>query len=273
MPRFRAIVLVLLLLPTCAPSSTPRALLTVRLDLSPFTDETREGAGTMAEGLRLFLQDALTRDPAFGRIRRPDERADLLLRGALLDFRPAFGEEPALLVTELGLLDVRNGALVVSRIVTGAGPVASFEVGLPAPLGSWDGTRTEPLLRTWLASALVAVREGTPSGYFVYDSRGRPLAALPPPPLRAGERPGVPGSRPGARTPAATVRAESASVREGPGTRHAIVGELRRGETVEVLDERGEWSNVRAPRGLEGWVFRGLLTAPRVPTPPPTMDR
>jgi uncharacterized protein YgiM (DUF1202 family) len=167
------------------------------------------------------------------------------------------------LVTELGLLDVRNGALVVSRIVTGAGPAEARSAGFPASLQSWAGTPTERLFRAWLASAFVAVREGTPSGYFAYDAAGRPVAALPPPPLRAGERPAVPGSGPGTRTLTATVRAESASLREGPGTRYAVIGELKRGEAVEVLDERGDWSNVRAAGGLEGWVFRGLLAVPR----------
>ncbi|MBI3003420.1 MAG: SH3 domain-containing protein [candidate division NC10 bacterium] len=279
MLRVHATALVLLLLPACAPPSTPPAPspapLQARLVLSPFADETSGGAGPVAEGLRLFLQEALARDPAFRLIRHPDERADLLLQGALLDFRPGSRAEPAVLVSELGLLDVRNGALVVSRIVTGAGPAEAGDAALPASLRSWAGTPTEPLLRAWLASALVAVREGTPSGYFAYDAAGRPVAALPPPPLRAGQRLRVPGSGPGSRGLTATVRAESASLREGPGTRYAVIGELKRGEAIEVLDERGEWSNVRAAGGLEGWVFRGLLTAPRVrpPAPGPAQER
>lgn len=275
MIRIRIAALVLLLLPACARPGISPAPLQVRLALSPFVDETSGGAGPVAEGLRLFLQEALARDPAFRLVRSPDERADLLLQGALLDFRPATGTEPVVLASELGLLDVRNGALVVSRIVTGAGPVAALEAELPGPLQSWAGTPTERLFQAWLASALAAVREGTPSGYFVYDASGRPMARLPPPPLRAGQRHRVPGSGLGTRALTATVRAESASLREGPGTRYVVIGELKRGEAVEVLDERGEWSNVRGAGGLEGWVFRGLLTAPRVPlpAPPPASDR
>lgn len=275
MPRVHAAALVLLVLPACGGPGTSPAPLQARLALSPFVDETPGGAGPVAEGLRLFLQEALARDPVFRLIHHRDERADLLLQGALLDFRPATGTEPAVLVSELGLLDVRNGALVVSRIVTGAGSGESADATLPAALRSWAATPTERFLRAWLASALVAVREGTPSSYFVYDASGKPMAPLPPPPLRAGERSGTPGSGPGSRGLTATVRAESASLREGPGTRYAIIGELKRGETVEVLDERGEWSNVRAAGGLDGWVFRGLLTAPRVRSPatPPAQNR
>lgn len=271
MARLTAAALMLLLVPACAPWARSPAPLHARLALSPFADETPRGAGTVGEGLRLFLEEALARDPAFRLIRRPDERADLLLQGILFEFRPAAGADPALLATELGLLDVRNGALVVSRIVTGAGPSAPVEAPLPEPLQSWAGTQTEASLRAWLASALLALREGTPAGYFVYDPGGSAAAALPPPPLRAGQRPGSRGSGPGVRATTATVRTESVNVREGPGTRYPVVGELTRGETVEVLDERGEWTNVRAPGGLEGWVFRGVLTAPRgsLPAAPP----
>lgn len=272
MPRTRPAVaaLLLALVGACAtpagrPASAP-APLRARLALSPFTDETPKGAGSLAEGLRLLLQDALAREPAFELTRRPPERADLLLRGTLLDFRAAGGADPPALVTELGLVDIRNGALVIGRIVTGTATEGrETRMSLPNPLQHWAGTPTEVLLRAWLASALVAIREGVPAGYFVYDAAGRPAAALPPPPPRTGQRPAAPDVPPGAATGTATVTAERANVREGPGPRFPILGQLKQGEAVQVLDERGEWTNVRSPGGLEGWVFRGLLTDPRVP--------
>lgn len=271
-PRPVIAALLLVLVPACLgpagrPASSP-APPRARLALSPFVDETSKGAGPLAEGLRLFLQEAFAREPTLQLMRRPEERADLLLRGTLLDFRPAGGQGPPALVTELGLVDVRNGALVTSRIVTGAGPGGrERETPLPGPLQHWAGSGTEGILRAWLASALVALREGVPVGYFVYDAAGKAVRPLPPPPLKAGQRPGAPGFSSGLVTPTATVTAETAHVREGPGSRHPIRGELNRGEVVQVLDERGEWSNVRSPGGLEGWILRGLLTEPRVPPP------
>ena len=269
-PRPAVAALLLALVPACAagtggPATTP-APLRARLALSPFVDETPRGAGPVAEGLRLLLQEALARDPTLLLTRPPGERADLLLQGTLLDFQPAGGPGPPTLVAELGLLDLRNGALVISRIVTAAGrgrPGGS--AALPGPLEHWAGTGTEGLLRAWLASAHVALREGVPAGYFVYDAAGKPVAALPPPPPRTGKRPAAPHVPPGAFTPTATVAAETANLMEGPGLRYPILGQVKRGEAVQVLDERGEWTNVRSPGGLEGWVFRGLLTEPRVP--------
>jgi len=271
-PRPAVAALLLALVPACAaptsgPATTP-APLRARLAISPFVDETPRGAGPVAEGLRLLLQEALDRDPILLLTRPPGERADLLLRGTLLDFRPAGGADPPALVTELGLLDLRNGALVIGRIVTGADrgrPAGS--AALPSPLEHWAGTATEGLLQAWLASALAALREDVPAGYFVYDAADEPVAALPPPPPRTGKRPVTPDVLPGAVTPTATVTAETANLMKGPGPRYPILGELKRGEAVQVLNERGEWTNVRSSGGLEGWVFRGLLTEPRVPPP------
>ncbi len=252
--------------PTDSPVSSPHPLRT-RLALAPFGDETQRGAGPLAEGLGLFLQEALAREPTVQIVRGPDDQADLFLRGTLLDFRPPAASDPPGLVTELGLLDARNGGLLTSRIVTGAGPRGpEMETALPGPLRHWAGTAAENLLRVWLASALIMIREAVPAGYFVYDAAGNPVGALPPPPPRR-QRPAASDLPPGALAPTATVTAERADVREGPGPRYPILGQLKRGEGVQVLDERGEWSNVRTPGGLEGWVLRGLLTPPRVLPP------
>ncbi len=178
-------------------------------------------------------------------------------------------------MTELGLLDSRNGGLLTSRIVTSSDPRGSEkQTAVPGPLRHWAGTAAENLLRVWLASALVMLREAVPSGYFVYDAAGNPVAALPPPPPRR-QRPAASDPPSGTPTPTWTVTAERADVREGPGPRFPILGHLNRGEGVEVLDERGDWSNVRTPGGLEGWVFRGLLTPLRVLPPggPPGRSR
>lgn len=264
--------LLVALLPACvAPAGrlTHSPLpLRARLALSPFVDETPRGAGPLAEGLGLLLREALAGEPRFQLTLPPGEQADVLLRGALLDFRPAAGPDPPVLVTELGLVDARNGALLISRIVAGTAQGRPAEgAALPGSLEHWAGTSTERVLRAWLASALVALREGVPAGYFIYDAAGTPATLLPPPPARAGQRSVAPDVLPGTLSPTATVTAEQANIREGPGARYPVLGQLKREESVEVLDERGEWSNVRAQGGLEGWVSRGLLTEPRLPIP------
>ncbi len=50
------------------------------------------------------------------------------------------------------------------------------------------------------------------------------------------------------------------TLRAGPGYDHRVITVLRSGDRVEVLEEGGEWSRVRAGEGGEGWVLTRLLT-------------
>jgi len=60
------------------------------------------------------------------------------------------------------------------------------------------------------------------------------------------------------------VGVESANVRVGPSTVTNVVGSLRRGDTVVLLDSQGDWLRVRFGAGVNkvGWVHRDLLSGP-----------
>lgn len=55
------------------------------------------------------------------------------------------------------------------------------------------------------------------------------------------------------------VTASSLNVRSGPGTSHSIVGSLRSGDTVSILNQQNEWINIQ--RGnLSGWVHSDFIS-------------
>ena len=62
------------------------------------------------------------------------------------------------------------------------------------------------------------------------------------------------------------------SARSGPGTRCNKIGTYRKGESVELLANVGNWYQVRDNRGV-GWVYRSALAKlgdpPQVPADPP----
>ena len=70
----------------------------------------------------------------------------------------------------------------------------------------------------------------------------------------------------------ATVVANSANVRAGAGTTHAVVGTLARGTSVEILETSGDWIRVRAA-SVEGWVSARLVQRAAAAAPPPETTR
>ena len=61
-------------------------------------------------------------------------------------------------------------------------------------------------------------------------------------------------------TTTATVNADVLNVRSGKGTDTSIVGTIRNGETVTVLDNsNATWVNIKTSSGLEGYVHRDYL--------------
>ena len=57
------------------------------------------------------------------------------------------------------------------------------------------------------------------------------------------------------------------NMRTGPGLQYRILKALASGDKVSRLDTSGDWVQVRAPEGLEGWVPGGYLS----PEPPASL--
>lgn len=64
-----------------------------------------------------------------------------------------------------------------------------------------------------------------------------------------------------------TVAAEVLNVRSGPGKGHPVIGRVRQGRRLEVLDRAPGWSYIRLPHGRKGWVMNrftaGIARRPR----------
>ena len=74
-------------------------------------------------------------------------------------------------------------------------------------------------------------------------------------------------------TTTATVNADVLNVRSGKGTDTSIVGTIRNGETVTVLDNSDAgWVKIKTASGLEGYVAREYLTGAETPSEPTTPE-
>ncbi len=66
------------------------------------------------------------------------------------------------------------------------------------------------------------------------------------------------------------------NLREGPGLNYKVVGNVKKGTSLAILEEKGQWLHVRLEGGNEVWVFKSAtLLAPK-PLPsatPPTPSK
>jgi len=77
-----------------------------------------------------------------------------------------------------------------------------------------------------------------------------PPAPPPPPPLRV-----------------TLVVWEYVNLREGPGTSYKVIGNVKKGTSLKILEVKGDWLRVRLEDGKEAWVSR-LATSDASPSSP-----
>lgn len=61
------------------------------------------------------------------------------------------------------------------------------------------------------------------------------------------------------RRPAVVVKVKRANARTGPGKKYPVIFTADSGVAFEVLGKRGDWIQVRANDGDQGWIFKTLL--------------
>ncbi|MDO9123966.1 MAG: SH3 domain-containing protein [Deltaproteobacteria bacterium] len=108
-------------------------------------------------------------------------------------------------------------------------------------------------------------KEGTP------DSR--PTPEPPPKPVPPAVSPSVPESpKVTSPSPPPSLRTtkvvwDSVNLREGPGLNYRAIGNAKKGTSLSILEDRGNWLRVRLQDGSEAWVNKAATS--EAPKPPP----
>ena len=55
------------------------------------------------------------------------------------------------------------------------------------------------------------------------------------------------------------VEVDKLRVRAGCGTNFNVLGMLRKGDTVDIVEERDDWVKIRPPKGCNGWIKKDYL--------------
>jgi N-acetylmuramoyl-L-alanine amidase len=62
------------------------------------------------------------------------------------------------------------------------------------------------------------------------------------------------------------VRGSVVNLRAGPGTAYEVMGQVRRGDTLDVMGVSRDWLKVyHAPQSLFAWIYEPLTESPGVP--------
>jgi len=48
----------------------------------------------------------------------------------------------------------------------------------------------------------------------------------------------------------------SVNLREGPGINYKVIGNVKKGTSLAILEEKGNWFHVRLENGSEAWVSK-----------------
>jgi len=212
--------------------------------------------------------------------RRPnkEEEIDLLVEGVVKEFKPGIpgaGDKTggtSYVTVVVTVTDPRTNQMLATEKVKGKATdiaeTSGRRSGLPEAFKDFSKTPMERAIRTVIEeSASFIVAKTPPESYRV----------LPAPPKEASKPiPVAPKVTPPPPPPLPTTQVvwDSVNLRKGPGTSYKIVGNVKKGASLRILEVNGDWLRVRLEDGSTAWVSKLATSEAPKPSssspPPPT---
>ena len=278
----------------------PRA----RLVVTKFVDKSARGRDTsrVGDGIAEMLRNALlatnryiiqARKSSDGVIRGQDigdsgrskkeEEMDLLIEGTVREFKPGVagaGDETggssyvSIVVT---MIDPRTNKMIATERTRGKAADVGNSTGrsksaLPEIFKDFSRTPMEKAIRIAIEeSASFIVARTPPESYRVLPVAPPPQEIPKPRPVRPEVTlpPQPPNATPKPVLPITQVTWSSVNLREGPGTNYKVVGNVQKGTSLTVLEDKGQWLHVRREDGSDAWVVKSATSLAPKPSPSP----
>lgn len=225
------------------------------------------------------------------------EGADLLIMGTITEFEPgasgaggglggliplpgrrigiggiAAGIKTSHVAMIVKVIDAKTGRRLASEQVEGKatdiGGLAGMAGGpLAGAFGGYSKTPMEKAIRVAIEEAVRLIVAKTPPEY--YRSSTPKTRTTPTPTADPATQPLSPSETPSQPLPKASgpdeprivyVKWPMATLREGPGTDYKPVTEVKKGTSLVVIEEKGQWLKVGLEDGREGWIGKGTIT-------------
>jgi curli biogenesis system outer membrane secretion channel CsgG len=216
---------------------------------------------------------------------KKDGEADLLLDGFIKDFKHGIagaGEETggtSYVTLMITVTNPRTNQILATERVMGKatdlrGNNRKSRGKLPEVFKDFLKTPMEKAIHMAIEESASFVVAKTPAeSYRVYPMI--PLKETPkPPPMKAKPEMATP-SQPTHMIPSPPLRTthvvwDSVNLRKGPGLTHQVIGNLKKGTSLKIIEVQGDWLRVRLGNGSEAWVNKSATSeAPKPPPPPP----
>jgi len=215
-----------------------------------------------------------------GRRRSKEEEIDLLVEGVVREFKPGIpgaGDETggtSYVTITVRVTDPRTNQTLATEKVKGKATdfvgTSGKRGALPEVFKDFSKTPMEKAIRTAVEeSASFIVAKTPPESYRVLPAP--PKEAPKPTPVAPKVTPPPPPP-----LPITQVVWDSVNLRKGPGASYKIVGNVKKGTSLKILEVNGGWLRVRLEDGSTAWVSKlatsetPKASSPPPPSPPPT---
>ena len=208
---------------------------------------------------------------------KKEEEIDLLVEGVVREFKPGIpgaGEGTggtSYVTITVTVTDPRTDKELATEKVKGKATdfvgTSGKHGALPGVFKDFSKTPMEKAIRTAVEeSASFIVAKTPPESYRVLPAP--PKEAPKPVPVTTKVTPPPPPP-----LPTTQVIWDSVNLRKGPGTSYKIVGNVKKGTSLKILEVNGGWLRVRLEDGSTAWVSKlATSEAPKAssPSPPPS---
>ena len=273
-----------------------------RVAVSRFVDKSARGrdASRVGDGMVEMLRNALlatnryivqVRKSSDGAVKGQDignsghskkeEEIDLLIEGTVREFKPGVagaGDETggssyvSIVVT---VTDPRTNKMIATERMRGkaadiGGTTGRSKSGLPEVFKDFSRTPMEKAIRMVIEESASFIVAKTPPESYKVPIVPPPQETPKPPPVKREVTlpPQPPIATPKPMLPITQVIWSSVNLREGPGTNYKVVGNVQKGTSLTVLEDKGQWLHVRREDGSEAWVVKSATSL--APKPPPS---
>jgi len=218
-----------------------------------------------------------------GRIKKENE-IDLLVEGFIKEFRQGIagageGWETSYVTLMVTVTNPRSNQILATERVRGkatdfGGTTGKGGVKLPEVFKDFSKTPMEKAIRIAIEDSTSFIVAKTPPESYRVSPITPPKEISKPSPIKVQPEVTLPPPPP-VVTPPPPLRATqvvwgNVNLRKGPGKSYEVIGNVKKGTSLKILETKGDWLHIRLDDGNKAWVNKLATSEGSNPSPSPS---